>query len=171
LKLGRGARTQLTNLIGEATGLRGDFFRSVAFRYFHPDDVISGEGTWLAGGRFVPVGVRAVYASLEEETALREVTARKLALGGRKQVELRERPGIRGGRPSIAGTGVSVRRIAQWHNMGQTPEEIVRTLGGHLSLAQVHAALAYYYANQGEIGADLEEEVRATEALERQHAR
>ena len=41
-------------------------FRSVAFRYFHPDDVISGEGTRLSGGRFVPVGVRAVYASLEE---------------------------------------------------------------------------------------------------------
>ena len=29
------------------------------------------------------------------------------------------RPEIRGGRPCIAGTGVSVRRIAQWHNMGR----------------------------------------------------
>jgi uncharacterized protein (DUF433 family) len=71
---------------------------------------------------------------------------------------------IRGGRPCIAGTGVSVRRIAQWHNMGQT-------FGGHLSLAQVHAALAYYYANQAEIDADLEAEDRATEALEREHRR
>ena len=33
-------------------------------------------------------------------------------------------PRIRGGRPCIAGTGVSVRRIAQWHNFGLTPEEI-----------------------------------------------
>jgi uncharacterized protein (DUF433 family) len=47
------------------------------------------------------------------------------------------RPDIRGGRPCIAGTGVSVRRIAQWHNMGQIPQEIVETFGGHLSLAQV----------------------------------
>src|SRR5450759_3283739 len=54
------------------------------------------------------------------------------------------RPEIRGGRPCIAGTGVSVRRIAQWHNMGLIPEEIVRKFG-HLSLAQVHAALAYYH--------------------------
>lgn len=78
---------------------------------------------------------------------------------------------IRGGRPCVAGTGVSVRRIAQWHNMGQIPEEIVETFGGHLSLAQVHAALAYYYANQAEIDADLEAEDRETEALEREYQR
>ena len=81
------------------------------------------------------------------------------------------RPEIRGGRPCIAGTGVSVRRIAQWHNMGLIPEEIVQTFGGHLSLAQVHAALAYYYANKEEIDEDLAIEERATEALERQHPR
>ena len=79
-------------------------------------------------------------------------------------------PGIRGGRPCIAGTGVSVRRIAQWHNMGLIPEEIARKFG-HLSLAQVHAALAYYHANQAEIDADLDTETRETEALEQQHRR
>jgi RES domain-containing protein len=79
-------------LIAGATTLQGDFFRSVAFRYLHPDDVISGEGTRLNGGRFVPVGVRAVYASLEEETALREVTSRKNALGGRSQISVGEYP-------------------------------------------------------------------------------
>ena len=36
-----------------------------------------------------------------------------------------------------------VRRIAQWHNMGEIPEEIARKFG-RLSLAQFHAALAYY---------------------------
>jgi RES domain-containing protein len=79
-------------LIANATPLEGDFFRSVAFRYFHPDNVISGEGTRLKGGRFVPVGVRAVYASLEEETALREVMSRKIALGGRSQISVAEYP-------------------------------------------------------------------------------
>ncbi len=80
------------------------------------------------------------------------------------------RPEIRGGRPCIAGTGVSVRRIAQWHNMGLIPEEIARKFG-HLSLAQVHAALAYYHANQAEIDRDLDSEARETEALEEQHRR
>lgn len=78
------------------------------------------------------------------------------------------RPDIRGGRPCIAGTGVSVRRIAQWHNMGLIPEEILRKIG-HLSLAQVHAALTYYHANQAEIDADLETEMREADALEQQH--
>jgi RES domain-containing protein len=92
LRLGRPARKQLAALIEDATPLKGDFFRSVAFRYFHPDDVISGEGTRLNGGRFVPVGVKAVYASADEETAMREVTARKRALGGRNQIDVGEYP-------------------------------------------------------------------------------
>ena len=90
--MGRHAREQLAELIAGAAPLRGDFFRSVAFKYFHPDDVVSGEGTLLHGGRFVPVGVRAVYASADEETAMREVTARKSALSGRKQIPLGEYP-------------------------------------------------------------------------------
>jgi RES domain-containing protein len=94
LRLGPAARKQLAELIATATPLRGDFFRSVAFRYFHPDDVIGGEGTRLNGGRFVPVGVRAIYASLEEETALREVRTRKSALGGRSQINVGEYPRI-----------------------------------------------------------------------------
>ena len=78
------------------------------------------------------------------------------------------RPEIRGGRPCIAGTGVSVRSVAQWHNMGLIPEEIVRKFG-HISLAQVYAALAYYHANQAEIDADLYAEACETAALEKQH--
>jgi uncharacterized protein (DUF433 family) len=54
--------------------------------------------------------------------------------------------------------------------MGLIPEEILRKFG-HLSLAQVHAALAYYHANQAEIDGDLEAEAREAEALERQHRR
>ncbi len=61
---------------------------------------------------------------------------------------------------------VSVCRIALWHNAGLVPEEIVQKFG-HLSLAQLHAALAYYHANRDEIDADLESEARVTEALKR----
>ena len=80
-------------------------------------------------------------------------------------------PGIRGGRPCVAGTGVSVRRIAVWHNMGKSPEEIVQTFDNHLSLAQVHAALAYYYANQAEMDEDIATEDSAAESLAQQHRR
>lgn len=76
---------------------------------------------------------------------------------------------IRSGRACVSGTAVSVRRIARWHNMGQVPEEIVQTFGGLLSLAQVHAALAYYYANRNEIDSDLAADDAETEKLEASH--
>ena len=77
---------------------------------------------------------------------------------------------LHGGRPCIAGTGVTVRRIAVLHNMREAPEEIANDYG-HLSLAQVHAALAYYYAHKAEIDADLEAEEREHDALAEQHRR
>ena len=76
---------------------------------------------------------------------------------------------VRGGRPRIAGTGVTVRRIAALHHRGISPEAIAERIG-HLSLAQVHAALAYYYANRAEIDADLADEAAAYDRLEREHA-
>lgn len=77
------------------------------------------------------------------------------------------RPEFRGGLPCVAGTGVSVRRIAALSNMGETPEDIARGFG-HLSLAQVHAALAYYHANREEIDANLAAEDRAYEEWARE---
>src|SRR5438552_13124936 len=77
-------------------------------------------------------------------------------------------PDICSGHPRVAGTGVSVRRIVVWYKMGLIPEEIVRRIG-HLSLAQVHAALAFYHANKDEVEADLAEEEAAADKLEREH--
>jgi len=78
-------------------------------------------------------------------------------------------PAIRAGRPKIAGTGVTVVRVAGWYKMGLTPEEIALQYG-HLSLAQVHAALAYYHANPEEIEADLADEEAFAEMVDRESA-
>ncbi len=72
---------------------------------------------------------------------------------------------IRGGRPRLAGTGVTVRRIVGWYRLGLSPEEIGDRIG-HLSLAQVHAALAYYHANRQEIEADMQAEEIEADAIE-----
>jgi len=74
-------------------------------------------------------------------------------------------PEVRGGRPRIAGTGVTVRRVVSWYKLGLSPEEIADELG-HLTLAQVYAALAYYHANREEIETDLESEEAEVEKLE-----
>jgi uncharacterized protein (DUF433 family) len=64
-------------------------------------------------------------------------------------------PKIRRGRPIIAGTTLMVQDVAAYHIYRKfTPEIIADQL--QLSLAQVHAALAYYYAHQDDIDAQLE---------------
>ena len=77
-------------------------------------------------------------------------------------------PEIRAGRPHIAGTGVTVRRIVGWYKLGLGPEEIADQIP-HLTLAQVYAALAYYHANKDEIEQDIEEEDRVAAEQERLH--
>lgn len=74
-------------------------------------------------------------------------------------------PKIRGGRPRIASTGVTVHRIVRWYKLGLNPEEIVDRIG-HLSLAQVHAALAYYHSEPAQIESDLESEDTEAALLE-----
>ncbi len=69
-----------------------------------------------------------------------------------------------GGRPRIAETRVSVQRIAVWYKMGLNAEEIAHRIG-HLTLAQVYAALTYYHANKDEIERYLAAEVADYERL------
>ena len=76
-------------------------------------------------------------------------------------------PKVRGGRPKIAGTGLTVSRIAGWYKMGMTPEEIALEYP-HLTLAQVHAALAYYHINRDEIEADFAQEAATASRWEQQ---
>jgi len=51
--------------------------------------------------------------------------------------------------------------------MGLAPEDIALEYP-HLTLAQVHAALAYYHANREEIEADIVQEEQAVAHWERQ---
>jgi uncharacterized protein (DUF433 family) len=76
---------------------------------------------------------------------------------------------IRNGRPRIAGTGITVHRIAAWYRLGHSPEEIARRYG-HLSVAQVYAALTYYHANQAAIEAELTADEAEAKRLEAEHA-
>ncbi len=47
--------------------------------------------------------------------------------------------------PVVSGTAIKINQIAsEYEHMGMTPDEIVLA-HPHLTLADVHAALAYYY--------------------------
>jgi uncharacterized protein (DUF433 family) len=70
------------------------------------------------------------------------------------------RPGYCGGRPHILGHRIKVKHVAIWHEqMGMSATEIAATYPT-ITLAQVHAALAYYKAHRDEIQAEIEEEHR-----------
>ena len=63
-------------------------------------------------------------------------------------------PDICGGHPRIAGHRITVQNIAIDFNAGMKPEDIISEKP-HLTLAEVYAALAYYFANQKTIDADI----------------
>ena len=62
-----------------------------------------------------------------------------------------------GGKPIVAGTRIKVEQIVvEYDRLGWSPDEIIQA-HPHLSLAQVHDALSYYYENAAEINAALRE--------------
>jgi uncharacterized protein (DUF433 family) len=59
-------------------------------------------------------------------------------------------PGVAGGKPRIAGHRITVQNIVIWHEqLGRSADEIATEYG--LSLADVYAALAYYFDHRQEI--------------------
>ncbi|MBZ0170569.1 hypothetical protein MELA_00042 [Candidatus Methylomirabilis lanthanidiphila] len=65
-------------------------------------------------------------------------------------------PGIAGGKPRIAGHRITVHSIVIWHErIGKSVDEIAAEYD--LTLADIHAALAYYYDHRSEIDRDIEE--------------
>jgi uncharacterized protein (DUF433 family) len=74
-----------------------------------------------------------------------------------------------GGRPCVAGTRIRVQDIYVWHELqGQSPEEIV-TDYQQLSLADVHAALAFYHDHRAEIEAEVAAERVEADQLKLSH--
>ena len=66
------------------------------------------------------------------------------------------KPGVAGGKPHITGHRITVQNIAVWHErMGKSADEICTEYD--LQLAQVYAALAYYFDHQEEIDRSIEE--------------
>jgi len=66
-------------------------------------------------------------------------------------------PNICGGSPIITGTRFPVRSVVIYLlRYGLTPEELVARFP-HLTLGQIHDALAYYYDNREEIEKDIDE--------------
>ena len=82
-----------------------------------------------------------------------------------QQIEIT--PGISGGKPRIAGHRITVENIVIWHErMGKTADEIASDYD--MTMADVYAALAYYFDHREEIDQSLEESGEFVNALRQQ---
>ena len=76
-------------------------------------------------------------------------------------------PGVAGGKPRIAGRRITVQNIVIWHEwMNMSAEEIADEYD--LPLANVYAALAYYYDHRSEIDQQIKVDEAFVEALRQQ---
>lgn len=76
-------------------------------------------------------------------------------------------PTIAGGKPRIAGRRITVQNIVIWHErMGKSPDEIAHE--HELTLADVHAALTYYFDHRAEIEEGINEGHDFVEALRKE---
>jgi uncharacterized protein (DUF433 family) len=74
-------------------------------------------------------------------------------------------PGVCGGKPRIAGHRIKIQHIAIWHErLGQTPQQIIAE-HPTLTLAEVHAALAYYHDHRAQIDSDIRADEEFAENL------
>ncbi len=76
-------------------------------------------------------------------------------------------PGVCGGKPRIDGHRITVQNVAVWHDrLGWSADEIASEYD--LDLADVYAALAYYFAHQSEVDQAMEEGDAFVEEMRRQ---
>ncbi len=67
-------------------------------------------------------------------------------------------PGVCGGRPCVAGTRIRVQDVFVWHELQwQSADEIVSRFP-QLTMADVYAALSYYWDHRDEIQRDMQAE-------------
>ena len=82
-----------------------------------------------------------------------------------------EDEGICGGKPRIEGTRMKVQLIAfEYEHMGMTPDQICDA-HPHLTLAQVHAAISYYYAHKADIDNVIREDHEYAEKIRKELTR
>jgi uncharacterized protein (DUF433 family) len=79
------------------------------------------------------------------------------------------KPEVCGGRPCIAGSRIRVQDIYVWHELqGQSADQIVSRFP-HITMADVYAALAYYWDNRNEILRQMQEETDFVEQMKQKH--
>lgn len=93
-------------------------------------------------------------------------TAASATPGATGYAHIVKRAGYCGGKAAIEKARIRVNNIASLRKQGRTPEQMLEVYP-HLTLAQVYAALVYYYDHTDEIDAEIERDKGREERHER----
>lgn len=86
-----------------------------------------------------------------------------------KNEHIASKPNVCGGRPCIAGTRIRVQDIYVWHELqGQSADEIVSRFP-QVTMADVYAALSYYWDHRDEMQQQMQEETTFVEQMKQKH--
>lgn len=120
-------------------------------------DAVAG-GEWRGLGLTAPVRDRGISLLMQSEPTYHACMAQTIA----SHIEIRpNRDGQ--DRAFVDGTRVRVHDVAVLAELhGQTPDQIAEALP-HLSLAQIHAALSYYFDHRVEIQQELKDDAEFVE--------
>lgn len=70
---------------------------------------------------------------------------------------IESKPDVLNGKPKIVGRRISVQNVVVWHEkMGKSVDEIATEFD--LSLAEIHAALSYYFDHREKIDAGIKKD-------------
>jgi uncharacterized protein (DUF433 family) len=82
------------------------------------------------------------------------------------EYDVHETPGVSGGYPCVGTTRIPVRVIVEFMHAGASVERIL-AMYPHLTVDQVHGALAYYEAYPDRVDEDIRTNAEAFAALKR----
>jgi uncharacterized protein (DUF433 family) len=92
-------------------------------------------------------------------------SSKTMETGANRHIEVT--PGIAGGKPRIVGHRITVQNIVVWHeHLGRSADEI--SAEHNLTLAEVYAALSYYFDHRAEVDQSIKADDSFVEALRRQ---
>lgn len=85
-----------------------------------------------------------------------------------EKIYITRTPGVCGGKPCIAGSRIRVQDVYVWHELqGRSPDEIVSSFP-QLTLADVYAALAYFWDHRDQILLEMREQEELVEQMKAQ---
>lgn len=90
-------------------------------------------------------------------------------MSGTQTERIVSKQGVCGGKPCVAGTRIRVQDIYVWHELQGLSADEIASRFPQLTMADVYAALSYYWDHRAEIQRQMDEETAFVEQMKAKH--